>query len=77
MTNQVKINAAAADLLIVPKVKDFGILQSEGYDEIIARGVAAAEPMVEQLQNISCEPDKTYCEFRHVEPPSTIRPTVT
>ncbi len=77
MTNQVKINAVAADLLIVPKVKDFGILQSEGYDEIIARGVAAAEPMVEQLQNISCEPDKTFCEFRHVDPPSTVRPTVT
>ncbi len=77
MVHQVRVNAAAADLVISPKVKDFGVLQSEGYDEIIARGVAAAEPMVEQLQNISCEPDKTFCEFRHVDPPSTVRPTVT
>ncbi|MEA4871613.1 MAG: patatin-like phospholipase family protein, partial [Synergistaceae bacterium] len=77
MVNQVRANAAAADLVIAPKVKDFGVLQSDGYDEIIARGVAAAEPMVEQLQNISCEPDKTYCEFSHVDPPSTVRPTVT
>lgn len=77
MINQVKTNAAAADLLIVPQVKDFGILQSEGYDEIIARGVEAAETMVDQLRNISYEQDKTYCEFRHVDPPSTVRPTVT
>lgn len=77
MVNQVKINAAAADLLIVPKVKDFGILQSEGYDEIIARGVQASELMADQLRNISYDPDKTYCEYTHVDPPSTVRPTVT
>ncbi len=77
MVHQVKVNVAAADLVISPEVKDFGALQSDGYDEIIARGVAAAEPMAEQLQNISCEPDKTFCEFTHVEPPSAVRPTVT
>lgn len=77
MIHQVRANAAAADLVIAPKVKDFGVLQSDGYDEIIARGIVAAEPMVEQLQNISCEPDKTYCEFSHVDPPSTVKPTVT
>ncbi|NLD05649.1 MAG: patatin [Synergistaceae bacterium] len=77
MIHQVRANAAAADLVIAPRVKDFGVLQSDGYDEIIARGVAAAERVVEQLQNISCDPDKTFCEFRHIDPPSTVRPTVT
>jgi NTE family protein len=76
MAQQVKENADAADLLITPHVKEFGILQSDGYDEIIARGAAATEPMVERLQNISCESDKAYCEFSHVDPPSSKKPTV-
>jgi len=77
MDEQIRVNAGAADLVINPKVKDFGILQSNGYDEIIARGNAAAEPMIKRLQNISCELDKTYCEFAHVDPPSSTIPTVT
>ena len=77
MDEQINVNAAAADLVINPKVKDFGILQSDGYDEIIARGIAAAEPMVEKLRNLSCGLDKTYCEFSHVDPPSSKIPTVT
>lgn len=76
MVHQVRINTEAADLVITPQVKDFGVLQSEGYDEIIRRGVIAAEPMVKQLQDISCDPDRPYCEFSHVDPPSTLIPTV-
>ncbi len=38
-----RADAAAADLLIQPDVSEFGILDSSGYDRIIARGVAAAE----------------------------------
>ena len=77
MVHQVRVNAAAADLVISPKVKDFGVLQSDGYDQIIARGSAAAEPMIEQLRNITCLPDQTFCEFRHVDPPSSVKPVVT
>jgi len=33
MVHQVKVNVAAADLVISPEVKDFGALQSDGYDE--------------------------------------------
>lgn len=76
MTHQVKVNAAAADLLIAPKVKDFGILQSDGYDEIIARGIAAAEPFAEKLSDISCSPEREYCEYAHIDPPSSAKPTV-
>jgi NTE family protein len=77
MVHQVRVNAAAADLVISPKVKDFGILQSDGYDQIIARGVEAAEPMVEQLRDISCPPGQPFCEFRHIDPPSSVKPLVT
>ncbi len=44
MVNQVRANAAAADLVIAPKVKDFGVLQSDGYDEIIAEGSQLLSP---------------------------------
>lgn len=77
MVQQIAVNEAAADLVITPDVKEFKVLQSSGYDKIVARGVAAAEPMVEQLRNISCEPDREYCEFAHVDPPSKIIPIVT
>ena len=75
MVHQVRVNAAAADLVISPKVKDFGILQSDGYDQIIARGVEAAEQMVEQLRDISCPPGQPFCEFRHIDPPSSVKPS--
>ncbi len=76
MVHQVRVNAAAADLVISPMVKDFGVLQSDGYEDIIARGVAAAEPMTEQLQNITCSPESKFCEYRHIDPPSSARPIV-
>lgn len=75
MTHQVKVNAAAADLLIAPKVKDFGILQSDGYDEIIARGIAAAEPFMKNLAIFPAVP-REYCEYTHIDPPSSVKPTV-
>ncbi len=76
MVHQVRINAAAADVVIAPKVKDFGVLQSDGYGEIIARGAAAAEPFIKRLSDLSCENDDRYCEYRHIDPPFSGRPTV-
>lgn len=49
MVEQVRQNVAAADLVISPHVSDFGVLDSGGYDEIIQRGVSAAQAKVDEL----------------------------
>ena len=33
--------------------------------------------MVEQLRDISCPPGQPFCEFRHIDPPSSVKPLVT
>lgn len=49
MVEQVRQNAAEADLVITPHVSDFGVLDSSGYEEIIQRGVVAAQAKVNDL----------------------------
>lgn len=53
MVEQVRANAAAADVVIAPRVSDFGVLDSEGYDDIIERGRQAAEEQVPRLREIA------------------------
>ncbi|NLV81791.1 MAG: patatin [Synergistaceae bacterium] len=60
MVGQVRENAAEADLVIAPKVDDFGVLDSGGYAEIIERGVKAATPYVEDIRKLVEENNKLY-----------------
>ncbi|MEG1641906.1 MAG: patatin-like phospholipase family protein [Synergistaceae bacterium] len=52
MIEQVRENVKEADLVIAPKVSEFGILDSSGYDKIIAKGVEATEPLVSELHKL-------------------------
>ena len=60
MVGQIRENAAEADLVISPNVSDFGILDSGGYDKIIARGVEAAEPHIEEMRKLADANVKQY-----------------
>lgn len=53
MVEQVRENAAEADLIIAPDVSDFSTLDSGGYDKIIERGVEAAEPHIEEMRKLA------------------------
>lgn len=50
MVEQVRVNAAEADILIAPHVSDFGVLDTDGYDNIIERGRIAAEGKIDELR---------------------------
>lgn len=60
MVEQVRENAAAADLVISPQVSDFGVLEGSGYDKIIERGVEATTPYVEKIRELVEENKKTH-----------------
>jgi NTE family protein len=68
MVDQIRTNAAAADMVIAPDVHGFGILDSTGYDKIIERGVAAAEPFVEDLHKLVQKHETDYSSYAHVIP---------
>lgn len=53
MVEQVRANAAEADLVIAPDVSEFGVLDAEGYDKIIARGRDAAEKQIGPLRELA------------------------
>lgn len=52
MVEQIRANAAEADLVIAPSVSDFGVLDPGGYGKIMARGNEAAEIHIERLHEI-------------------------
>lgn len=52
MVEQVRVNAAEADVLIAPHVSDFGVLDTGGYDNIIERGRLAAEDKLGELHEL-------------------------
>lgn len=52
MVEQIRRNVAEADLVISPKVSDFGVLDSGGYDKIIERGIEATEPHIEEIKRL-------------------------
>ncbi len=68
MADQVRVNRAAADLVIEPMVKDFGILDSSGYDKVIERGADAAEPFVADLHELVRKNHETYSSYAHIIP---------
>lgn len=76
MVEQIRANAAEADLVIAPDVKKFGILDSGGYDKIIERGAEAAESFVGKLHAILTKYNETYCEYARVDPDANTIPTV-
>ena len=52
MVQQIKENAAAADLLIEPDLEGIGTFSSDSYDDIIDRGMVAAEKKVGELKTL-------------------------
>lgn len=52
MIQQIRDNAAAADLVIAPDVKKFSTFEAGGYDRIIDEGTKAAEEKVEALHKL-------------------------
>lgn len=60
MVEQVRYNAAAADMVITPAVSDFGVLASGGYDKIIERGFAAADEKVDELRALWSSGNETF-----------------
>jgi len=68
MVDQIRKNAAAADMVIAPDVHGFGILDSTGYDKIIQRGADAAEPYVAALHKLIQEHKDDYSEYAHAVP---------
>lgn len=53
MVEQVRANATEADVVITPDVSEFGVLDAEGYDKIIARGRQAAEDQIVSLREVA------------------------
>ncbi|MCE5201502.1 MAG: patatin-like phospholipase family protein [Synergistaceae bacterium] len=76
MIDQIRANAASADLVISPKVSDFGILVSSGYDKIIARGTEATEPYIGALHELVREHKKDYARAVHRIPQPEKPPTI-
>ena len=52
MIQQIRDNAAAADLVIAPDVKKFSTFESDGYDRIIDEGTKAAEAKIDDLHRL-------------------------
>ena len=52
MIQQIRDNAAAADLVIAPDVKKFSTFESGGYDRIIDEGTKAAEAKIDDLHRL-------------------------
>lgn len=52
MIQQIRENAAAADLVITPDVKNFGTFEAGGYERIIGEGTKAAEDKVPALRKL-------------------------
>jgi len=76
MVDQIRENAAQADLEIAPHVNDFNTLSESGYDVIIQRGVEAAEQKVDELRAISKKCHEMYPSFVHKAQPQQKAPTV-
>jgi len=68
MIDQIRANAAAADIVIYPKVSDFGILATGGYDKIIARGEDASVPYVSDLRALLEKHSMDYAPRVHRAP---------
>ena len=49
----IRANSSLADLLLHPDVDDFGMLDGDGYEMIIQRGVDVAEAHVEELRTLT------------------------
>lgn len=67
MVEQVRENAAAADLVISPEVSDFGVLDGSGYEKIIKRGAEATAPYVERIRELVEENKKINNSEIHAE----------
>jgi|GEM_PF-174273 len=67
MVEQIRRNVAAADLVISPKVSDFGVLDSGGYDKIIERGVEATKPQIEAIKRLLSECEDTDSCIPHLD----------
>lgn len=76
MVNQVNANAAEADLIIAPRVREFGILDSGGYEKIIERGVLAAEIKAAELHALVDKHAGDYPATAHFVAPQGKTPTV-
>lgn len=68
MVEQIRVNAAEADIVIAPDVSDFSILDSEGYDKIIARGAAAADARIGELRGFAEKHSASFAAHRTTAP---------
>ena len=76
MVDQVRANAAQADLEITPHVSDFNTLSESGYDVIIQRGVTAAEEKIDEIRAIADKSRTMYPASVHQALPLPPVPTV-
>lgn len=76
MVEQVRANAAEADVVITPDVSEFGVLDAGGYDKIIARGRQAAAEQIDSLREIAAVPGCGKTHLADGESPPTRRMTV-
>ena len=76
MVEQVRQNAAQADLEITPHVSDFNTLSESGYDVIVQRGVAAAEEKIDDIRALAKQCHEMYPASVHQPLPAPPVPTV-
>lgn len=65
MMEQVSENVKEADVVITPDVAKFGVLDSAGYDEIMARGKVAAEEKIDEIKALMLDPRFAYAKGVH------------
>ena len=65
MRQQVIDNMKEADLVLSPNVSEFGVLDGDGYDEIIDRGRAAAQAHVSELHSLIDRHRMNYAQSVH------------
>ena len=65
MMDQVRENVKEADVVINPDVSEFGVLDSAGYDEIMARGKTAAEEKVDEIKALMRDERFIYAKGVH------------
>lgn len=72
MVEQIRVNVAEADVVISPRVSDFGVLDTGGYDNIIERGRIAAEDKIDELHGLMAKYGASFvqCEKKPISAPT-------
>lgn len=76
MRDQLERNLAEADLVISPHVSDFGVLATDGYDQIIERGLTAANRKTDELRAMAQKANTDFAASVHSGPMPYSAPTV-